>query len=219
MFTDRRAAGRRLAEYLVEYLAGDRAGHSARFEVTSPVVLGLPRGGVPVAREVADRLNAPLDVLVVRKLGAPGQPELAMGAVGEDHVRVLNRDVIAQFRVSTEVIRVTSEQQWLEVERRAHLYRRGQPHESLEGRTAIVVDDGIATGATTRAACEVAAAYGAGHVVLAVPVAPRGWAKMFEDVTDDRIALETPRNFMAVGIHYQDFRPTQDAEVIECLAA
>ncbi|HEX5017552.1 MAG TPA: phosphoribosyltransferase [Actinomycetes bacterium] len=208
MFTDRRSAGRLLADRLAP-LANDDRSHT--------VVLGLPRGGVPVAREVANRLHAPLDVIVVRKLGAPGQPELAMGAVGEDHVRVLNRDVVAQFGVSAEQLEAASEVEWREVERRAALYQRGRPRLQLTGRTAIVVDDGIATGATTRAACAVARAYGAAHVVLAVPVAPRGWEGMFEDVTDQRIALETPRHFMAVGVHYEDFRQTSDDEVIDCL--
>lgn len=207
MFIDRRDAGRRLADRLSTHAS------------EGVVILGLPRGGVPVAREVADRLAAPLDVIVVRKLGAPGQPELAMGAVGEDHVRVLNPDVIEQFHVSDDAVQAASEEQWLEVERRAHLYRQGHHHRSLVGQKAIVVDDGIATGATTRAACQVAGAYGAAQVVLAVPVAPRGWTRRFHGVADERIALETPRDFRAVGVHYKHFEPTPDEEVIRCLAA
>ena len=160
MFTDRRAAGRLLAERLASLVTD----HDNEDDNEDIVVLGLPRGGVPVAREVADRLHAPLDVIVVRKLGAPGQPELAMGAVGEDHVRVLNRDVVAQFGVSAEQLEAASEVEWREVERRAALYRRGRPRLELTDRTAIVVDDGIATGATTRAACAVA--HRVGHVVV-----------------------------------------------------
>jgi predicted phosphoribosyltransferase len=164
MFVDRTDAGRRLAERL----QGVRLGGNV-------VVLGLPRGGVPVAAEVSRALRAPLDVIVVRKIGVPWQPELAMGAVGEEHVRVLNDDVVRQTAVSAEDLDATSSAEWREVEQRALEYRSIRPRESLVGRTALIVDDGIATGATARAACQIASEHGAQRVVLAVPVAPLGW--------------------------------------------
>jgi putative phosphoribosyl transferase len=208
MFTDRRDAGRQLAQRLKRL-----AGHE------SVVVLGLPRGGVPVAAEVAAVLETPLDVIVVRKLGAPGQPELAVGAVGEDGVRVLNPDVMATVEVSEEMLDDVSRRQWSEVARRASEYRAVRPREPLEGRTAVVVDDGIATGATARAACQIARGHGASHVVLAVPVAPRGWQASLHDVADTCVSLDEPQDFGAVGMHYRDFSPTTDAEVLAALAA
>lgn len=181
------------------------------------MVLGLPRGGVPVAAEVARALQAPLDVIVVRKVGVPWQPELAMGAVGEEHVRVLNDDVVRQAAVDVDELDAISDAEWREVEHRAREYRAIRPRESLVDRTALVVDDGIATGATARAACQIASEHGARRVVLAVPVAPLGWTQGFRDVADECYALESPAGFIAVGAHYQDFQPTSDAEVRGCL--
>jgi putative phosphoribosyl transferase len=208
VFTDRLDAGRRLAQSVIASgLTGDL------------VVLGIPRGGVPVAAQVADELQAPLDVIVVRKLGVPSQPELALGAVGEDRVRVLNEDVMHQASVGPAAVQALSEREWAEVERRATEYRAARPRESLVDRTALVIDDGVATGATARAACQIASEQGARRVVMAVPVAPLGWTRAFRDVADECIALETPTDFLAVGAHYRDFRPTTDEEVMLCLTA
>src|SRR5918994_1216824 len=159
-FRDRREAGRRLAERL------------SGLRDSSPLVLGLPRGGVPVAFEVANALGAPLDVLVVRKLGVPFQPELGMGAVGEDGVRVLNADVLRQARVTEAQLAEVEARERAAVEERAARLRRGCPAFPLEGRTVVIVDDGLATGGTARAAVRVARERGAERVVLAVPVAP-----------------------------------------------
>ena len=159
-FVDRRDAGRRLAERLMS-LRGEDA-----------VVLGLPRGGVPVAFEVARALGAPLDVILVRKLGVPFQPELAMGAIGEGGARVVNDEVLRRAGVTPSELAEVEHREQAELDRRARRYRGGRPPVGLTGRTAVVVDDGIATGSTARAACLVARAQGAARVVLAVPVAP-----------------------------------------------
>ena len=207
MFADRSDAGRRLARLV--------GGLRREGDV---VVLGIPRGGVPVAAEVARELDAPLDVLVVRKLGVPRQPELALGAVGEDRVRVLNDDVVRQASIGADDVDALSEREWAVVERRAKEYRAARPRASLIDRTALIIDDGVATGATARAACQIASEHGARRVVLAVPVAPLGWTRVFHDVADECIAVETPDGFRAVGAHYEDFRPTTDEEVMRCLA-
>lgn len=207
MFVDRRDAGQQLARRL------------ERWRGTDLVVLGLPRGGVPVAAEVARALGAPLDVIVVRKVGVPWQRELAMGAVGEEGVQVRNEDVLAQVDVSPEDFEAAVQREATEVERRARRYRGSRPRLSLTGRTALVVDDGIATGATARAACQVARAHGAGHVVLAVPVAPHGWVDDFASVADECVHVDAPRSFFAVGAHYRDFTPTSDEEVVGLLTS
>jgi putative phosphoribosyl transferase len=204
-FRDRREAGRRLAERL----SGLRA--------SSPLVLGLPRGGVPVAFEVAKALGAPLDVLVVRKLGVPFQPELGMGAVGEDGVRVLNRDVLRQAGVTETQLAEVEARERAQVEERAVRLRRGRPAVPLEGRTVVVVDDGLATGGTARAAVQVARARGADRVILAVPVAPPETVAVLRRDADDVVAVETPEPFFAIGGWYADFSPTSDDEVIELL--
>jgi putative phosphoribosyl transferase len=205
VFRNRRDAGRQLAARL-EPLRDEE-----------PVVVGLPRGGVPVAAEVAAALGAPLDVIVVRKLGVPFQPELGMGAIGEDGVRVLNDDVIRIARVSDDEIAEVERRERLEVERRARSFRGDRPAVPLAGRTVIVVDDGIATGGTARAAVEVARAHGARRVVLAVPVAPPDTAAAMREVADEVICLETPAGFSAVGQWYGDFTQTTDAEVVRLL--
>jgi putative phosphoribosyl transferase len=207
MFLDRGDAGRQLAHRLEAWRGTDL------------VVLGLPRGGVPVAAEVARALGASLDVIVVRKVGVPWQPELAMGAVGEEGVRVLNDDVLRQADVSADALGAAARREAAEVERRAQLYRGNRPRVSLTGRTALIVDDGIATGATARAACQVARAHGAGHVVLAVPVAPHGWTRDFASVADECVDVEAPKSFFAVGAHYRDFTPTSDEEVVSLLTS
>jgi putative phosphoribosyl transferase len=204
-FRDRRDAGRQLAARLAP-LRGEH-----------PVVVGLPRGGVPVAYEVARALDVSLDVIVVRKLGVPFQPELGMGAIGEDGVRVLNDDLVRRARVQPAEIAAAEARERAELERRAHLYRRGRPMIPLAGRTVIVVDDGIATGGTALAALEVVRAHGAGRVVLAVPVAPRESVQEMAAVADEVVVLGMPTPFYAVGQWYVDFSQTTDEEVIALL--
>ena len=174
------------------------------------MVLGLPRGGVPVAAEVARALDAPLDVIVVRKLGVPFQPELAMGAVGEGGALVVNERVVRRAHVSEAEFAEAERRERAEVERRALRFRGDRPRLALEGRTALVVDDGIATGSTARAACQVARAQGAARVVLAVPVCSPDTARALRGEVDELVCLETPRWFSAVGQCYTDFRPTSD---------
>jgi putative phosphoribosyl transferase len=205
-FRDRREAGRRLAERL----SGLRG--------SSPLVLGLPRGGVPVAFEVANRLAAPLDVLVVRKLGVPFQPELGMGAVGEGGVRVLNPDVLRQAGVTETQLAEVEARERAAVEERAVRLRRGRPAIPLAGRTVVIVDDGLATGGTARAAVHVARARGADRVILAVPVAPPETVAALRRDADDVVAVETPEPFFAIGGWYADFSPTSDEEVVALLA-
>lgn len=207
MFADRRTAGRELASRLVHLRGADT------------VVVGLPRGGVPVAAVVAEELAAPLDVIVVRKLGVPYQPELGMGAIGEDGVRVLNRSVIEQAQVTRGQVARVEEQERAELERRASAFRAGRRRIGLHGRVVVVVDDGIATGSTAKAACQVARAEGAARVVLAVPVAPRDWIDRLGDAADEYIAVDTPVSFFGVGQFYDNFAQTSDDEVTRLLRA
>lgn len=181
------------------------------------VVLGLPRGGVPVAFEVAQALDAPLDVILVRKLGLPRQPELAMGAVGEDGIRVLDLDLARRAGLSDLDIATVEARERVELERRARRFRGERSRLDLTGRTAIIVDDGIATGSTARVACHVARAHGAARVVLAVPVAPPDWKQRMGTVADELIALTTPKPFWAVGQFYDQFSQTTDDEVMSYL--
>jgi putative phosphoribosyl transferase len=205
VFVDREDAGRRLAAKL---------GH---LRDESVVVLGIPRGGVPVAFEVAQELDAPLDVIVVRKLGVPYQPELGMGAIGENGVRIINTEVVQLAGVSEAELTAVENRERVELDRRARRYRRGRPRVSLKGRTAVIVDDGIATGSTARAACRVARAQGAARVVLAVPVAPPEWNTRMSDAADELIAVETPERFCGVGQFYINFNQTSDDTVVVCL--
>jgi putative phosphoribosyl transferase len=206
-FRDRKDAGQQLADLLRPLRGPD------------VVVLGLPRGGVPVAAEVAAALSAPLDVIVVRKVGVPGQPELAMGALGEGGVRVVDERVVRLAHVSPEEFARAGERERDEVERCVQRFRGGRPAVPLTGRVAVLVDDGIATGSTARAACAVARALGAASVVLAAPVCARESARSLAAEADaDRLmCLHSPRHFAAVGQFYDDFRPTGDDEVIELL--
>jgi putative phosphoribosyl transferase len=207
VFTDRIEAGRRLADELA-HLAGEDV-----------VVIGLPRGGVPVAAEVAAALDAPLDVIVVRKLGVPFQPELGMGAIGEGGVKVLNDDVIAMAGVDSDELAAVEARERAELDRRAQRFRSGRERVPLAGRVVVVVDDGIATGSTAKAACQVARAQGAARVVLAVPVAPSDWTDRLEDAADELICVATPEPFFAIGQFYDNFTQTTDDEVIHCLSA
>jgi putative phosphoribosyl transferase len=162
-------------------------------------------------------MGAPLDVIVVRKLGVPLQPELAMGAIGEDGVRIINEDVVRLAGVSESELAAVEERERAELERRAGRFRRDRPRTPLEGQTVVIVDDGIATGSTARAACQVARAHGAARVVLAVPVAPPDWAATMGDDADELVALDTPEPFWAIGQFYRDFSQTSDEEVVACL--
>ena len=205
VFADRDEAGRRLAA---------RLGHLRGEPV---VVLGLPRGGVPVAFQVAQALGAPLDVIVVRKLGVPFQPELGMGAVGEDGVQVINPEVMQACGVPEDELAAVQAREQAAVQARAARYRVRRPREPLNGRVAVVVDDGIATGSTARAACQIARAHGAARVVLAVPVAPPGWQARIGAAADELVCLDTPRGFFAIGEFYARFPQVSDEEVIACL--
>ena len=181
------------------------------------MVLGLSRGGVPVAFEVATALRLPLDVIVVRKVGVPDDPELAMGAVGEDSATIVNAGVATTRRVSDAELASAQETTRAEVERRTRLLRGGQPRVSVRGRTAIVVDDGTATGATARAACQVARKLGAARVVVAVPVGAPDAVAALGTIADEVACLGQPEPFLAVGRYYDDFTPTTDAEVAALL--
>ena len=206
MFRDRVDAGRRLAEHLT--------GFENRDDV---VVLGLPRGGVPVAYEVAARLNLPLDVIVVRKLGVPYQPELAMGALGEDGVRILDPRVVSMSGVSEHELKAVEQREAAELRRRADLFRSGRPRIPLDGKVAVIVDDGIATGSTIKAACKVARGLGAVRVVIAAPVAPIDAAERLAEDADQIVIVEQPFSFYAIGQFYDDFSQTTDDEVTDLL--
>ena len=205
MFTDRRDAGRQLGQSL------------ARYRGTDTVVLGLPRGGVPVAAEVAAALGAPLDVIVIRKLGVPFQPELAMGAIGEGGVTVVNDQVLRHLDLGEEELSAAADREREVVAERARRFRPDRERLSLEGKVAIIVDDGLATGSTAHAACSVARAAGAARVVLAVPVAPADAHPERWREVDDVVCLQRPARFYAVGQFYEDFGQTSDDEVMALL--
>ncbi|WP_345049128.1 phosphoribosyltransferase, partial [Streptomyces rameus] len=204
-FRNRLEAGRRLSTRL-EHLRGQDV-----------VVLGLPRGGVPVAAVIAEALDAPLDICLVRKLGVPYQPELGMGAIAEDGLRVINQEMLRGTGVSeTDLARVEERERQILLERAAR-YRGEAPRVSVAGRTALVVDDGVATGSTARAACRITRARGAARIVLAVPVAPRDFARRLGADADELVCLDTPWDFAAVGQFYADFTQVDDEEVTACL--
>lgn len=207
-FTDRIDAGQRLAKALAAY------------KDKHPVVLALPRGGVPVAAEVAQALSAPLDLILVRKIGVPDQPELAMGAVvdGPAPMVVRNDHVIRLAGIGESEFNRVRDREVAEIERRRKLYVGERPHPELAGRTVIVVDDGVATGATTRAALRATRARKPGRLVLAVPVAPTDTLNELRGEADDIICLEDYADFGAIGLFYSDFRQTTDQEVIDLLA-
>lgn len=206
LFKDRSDAGRRLAARL-EHLRG-----------RDLVVLGLPRGGVPVAYEVANALQAPLDVVVIRKLGAPFNSEFAIGAIGEG-VRVVDEAALRQLGITDGQLVEIETREEAELQRRILRFRGSSERLDLTGRVAVIVDDGIATGSTALAACRVVRALGASEIVVAVPVAPPDWTDRFGDAADEYVCLETPRAFFAVGQWYTNFTQTTDDEVIALLAA
>ncbi len=206
-FRDREEAGRLLAGLV------RRAGLGG----ADAVVLGLPRGGVPVASQVARDLGAPLDVIVVRKLGVPFQPELAMGAIGEGGVRVDNLDVIRSTALFGLDLDAVEQRERPELERRARRYRVDRARIDLRGRCVVIVDDGIATGSSARAACVVARAHGADRIVLAAPVASRPAVSALRSVCDQLVCVEIPDPFHAVGEWYGDFTATSDDEVVDLL--
>ena len=201
-FRDRRSAGQLLARQLDAY--------AHRSDV---VVLGLPRGGVPVAFEVADALDAPLDVFVVRKLGVPFQPELAMGAIASGGVKVLNDDVVAMANITPDIVARAVSAEERELERREHLYRNGRPPLALTGKIVILTDDGLATGSTMRAAVTAVRRLQPARVIVAVPVGARESCRLLEETADDVICLQVPDPFSAVGMWYEDFSQTSDDEV------
>ena len=207
-FADRHEAGRRLAEHLGRYAGRDDV-----------VVLGLPRGGVPVAYEVARALGAPLDVFLVRKLGVPGHEELAMGAIASGGVRVLNDDVLAATRVTDKAVEAVAARELERLQDQERAYRGDRPPLDVRGRVAILVDDGLATGASMRAAVEALRDRGAGSIVVAVPTAPTETCEALREEVDDVVCAQTPDPFMAVGLWYRDFAPVSDAEVAELLSA
>lgn len=211
-FRNREDAGDRLAERLRTLKPPSR-------HREPPVVLGLPRGGVPVAARVASALGAPLDVLVIRKIGVPWQPELALGAVGEGGARVLNLSIIASSGLTGSDVEALTAKAAREVAERLSRFRGGREAVPLEGREAILVDDGIATGATMRAAVDVARARGAKAVTVAVPVAAAESLTELRAGADDVVSLLVPKDLRGVGLWYADFRQTENSEVVALLSA
>jgi putative phosphoribosyl transferase len=206
-FHDRVEAGRELAERLQHY--------AHRQDV---LVLGLPRGGVPVAFEVAQALDAPLDVFLVRKLGVPGHEELAMGAIASGGVRVLNPEVVAHLAIPAQAIEQVAVREQQEMERRERLYRDGRAPPAIEGRTVILVDDGLATGSTMRAGIAALRRLNPARIVAAVPVAAPEVCEQLSGEADEMVCARTPEPFYAVGLWYEDFGQTSDDEVRELLA-
>jgi predicted phosphoribosyltransferase len=206
-FPNRAEAGRRLAEKLEQYAGRDDV-----------IVLGLPRGGVPVAYEVAQRLGVPLDVFIVRKLGVPGFEELALGAIASGGVRVLNDDVVRALPNANELVESVTARETAELQRREQAYRDGRPPPELRGRVVILVDDGLATGATMRAAVAALRQLGAAKIVVAVPVGAADTCRELEEEVDETVCVMAPEWFQAVGQFYEDFSQTSDDEVRELLA-
>jgi predicted phosphoribosyltransferase len=206
LFNDRVDAGRRLAKKLSEY--------SNRDDV---LILALPRGGVPVAFEVAKALNVKMDIFIVRKLGVPGNEELAMGAIASDNIRVLNEDVVRSFRIPERVIDEVAANELKELERRERLYRGNRPKPNITGSTVILIDDGLATGATMRAAAAAVKTKNPAKIVIAVPTAAPDTCSYFAAEVDEIICFATPEPFYGVGAWYEDFSQTTDREVCDLL--
>lgn len=205
-FRDRVEAGGLLAEALAEYAGRDDV-----------VVLALPRGGVPVGREVADALGAPLDVLIVRKLGAPGQPELAMGAIASGGFRVLNREVVRPLGIGARAIERVEAEERAELERRERAYRGDRAPVDVTGKTVILVDDGAATGSTLRVALRAVRERDPARVVVAVPTSARETCDRLREEADEAVCVRTPEPFIAIGAWYQEFPQVSDAEVRDLL--
>jgi predicted phosphoribosyltransferase len=205
-FPNRAEAGRQLAEKLEKYA-----------DVEQVIVLGLPRGGVPVAYEVAKRLRAPLDVFIVRKLGVPGFEELAAGAIASGGVRVLNEDVVRALPYATAAIEAVTAKETEELQRREQIYREGRPAPELRDKIVILVDDGLATGATMRAAIKALRERGAAKIVVAVPVGPPDTCEELAQEADEAVCLSIPVFFQAVGQYYKDFAQTSDEDVRDLL--
>jgi len=205
-FSNRAEAGRQLAEKLEKYAGRDDV-----------IVLGLPRGGVPVAYEVAKRLRAPLDVFIVRKLGVPGFEELAAGAIASGGVRVLNEDVVRAIPYASEAIEAVTARETAELQRRERIYREGRSAPELRDKLVILVDDGLATGATMRAAVKALRQHGALKIAVAVPVGPPDTCEELAREADEAICLSAPPFFQAVGQYYEDFSQTGDDDVRELL--
>lgn len=205
IFENRSDAGRQLSDRLIAYAGGDTR------------VLALPRGGVPVAYEVARALRAPLDVFVVRKIGAPGREELAIGAIASGGIRVLNEETIAFLNVDRETLRDITEREARELQRREDVYRAGLAPHDVTGRTVILIDDGLATGASMQAAVVALRQRKPKSIVVAVPVAPRDTCAALERYVDDLVVLATPEPFRGVGAWYADFSQISDDEVRELL--
>jgi putative phosphoribosyl transferase len=206
LFKDRADAGKRLAERLLEY--------ANRADV---IVLGVPRGGVPVAAEIAARLNAPLDVFVLRKLGVPWQEELAFGAIASGGIRVLDEEIVESTGITPRTIEEVTARESRELERRQLVFRGSLPSLNLAGRTVILVDDGIATGSSLRAAVKALRQMNPARLVIAVPVAPESTCRRMKAEVDDLVCLYSPESFFAIGQFYSDFSQTSDAEVAELL--
>lgn len=206
-FINRTEAGGLLADKLEKYTSRDDV-----------IVLGLPRGGVPVAFEVAKRLRAPLDVFVVRKLGVPGFEELAAGAIASGGVRVLNEDVVRAIPFASEAIEAVTSKEITELQRREQIYREGRPAPKLRDKTVILVDDGLATGATMRVAVKALRHQNAAKIIVAVPVGPPDTCQELAHEADEAICLKAPPFFQAVGQYYEDFSQTSDDDVRELLA-
>ncbi|WP_048305745.1 phosphoribosyltransferase [Halomonas sp. PR-M31] len=204
-FANRRAAGRALARRLLAYA------------IDETLILGLPRGGVPVAAEIARELKASLDVMVVRKLGVPGHEEFAMGAIASGDVTVLDDSLVERLRINEQRLQTVIDRERRELTRRETAYRGKRPYPDLNERQIIVVDDGIATGASMRAAIRAIRRLGAKHLILAVPVAPNETLEALAEEVDDIVCVATPENFRAVGQWYVDFSQTTDEEVRACL--
>jgi putative phosphoribosyl transferase len=204
-FEDRRDAGRRLAEKL------------SRFKDEQAVVFALPRGGVPVGYEISRALEAPLDVFISRKLGAPGQPEFGIGAVAVGGVRILNQDVVRRLGIPDDYIEQITAQEIAEVGRRLRYFRGERPEPEVGGRTAILVDDGLATGVTARAAVQALRMRKPRSLVLAAPVCAAQTAALFKTVVDELVCLESPSDLGAIGFWYRNFEQTSDEEVVELL--
>ena len=215
MFDNRREAGRELARLLADAVTTQTPAVAGE----DVVVLALPRGGVPVAAEIARALGATLDIFLVRKLGTPGHTELAMGAIASGGIRVLNQEVVNALGIPPELIDAVAAREQLELERRDAAYRQGRPQAPLTGKTVILVDDGLATGSTMKAAVQAVKQEKPARVIVAVPVGAPDTCRELQSMADDVVCAHTPRSFAAVGEWYRDFSQTTDEEVVELLSS